>query len=91
MPRIILAVFVAFGVAELAHRCRRDARAPPYTGFTIVAIADAPEAVRPAIETADEVFAEIRKAHVTEVTRAMATGGPERRHCRLPPVLGRGH
>lgn len=76
MPRIILAVFVAFGVAELATVAVATLAAPPTQDFVIAAIADAPEAVRPAIETADQVFAEIRKAHVTEVTRAMATGGP---------------
>ncbi len=76
MPRIVLAVFVAFGVAGLVTVAAAPHGAPPSQAFTIAAIADAPEAVRPAIETADQVFAEIRKAHLTEVTRAMATGGP---------------
>jgi len=77
MPRIVLSVFVAFGVAELltiAVATRPATQAAQE--LAIVPIAQAPDSLRPAIDTADEVFTEIRKAHVTESTRAMASGGP---------------
>ena len=76
MPRI-LAVLVALGVAELVTIAAATSRAPrPAPEFTVIPIAQAPAELRPAIEIADGVFAEIRKAHLTEITRAVASGGP---------------
>ena len=76
MPRI-LAVLVALGVAELVTIAAATSHAPrPAPEFTVIPIAQAPAELRPAIEIADGVFAEIRKAHLTEITRAVASGGP---------------
>jgi hypothetical protein len=77
MPRFALHILVVFGLAELAAiAVATSPVSQPAPEFTVLPIAQAPDSVRPAIETADQVFADIRKAHVTEVTRAMATGGP---------------
>lgn len=77
MPRIVLSVLVAFGLAELITIAVVTSQAPqPAQEFALVPISQAPEMLRPAIDTADQVFADIRKAHLTEVTRAMASGGP---------------
>ena len=76
MPRII-AVLVAFGVAELLTvgvATSRQAQSVP--DYKAVPIAEAPVETRAAIQIADDVFAEIRKVHLTEVTRAVATAGP---------------
>lgn len=75
MPRIVLAVLVVFGVAEL-FTIAVATFPQPAQDFALVSIADAPASLRPAIDAADQVFADIRTSHATEVTRAMATGGP---------------
>lgn len=73
----ILVVLVAVGVAELATVAVATQPAQqPSQEFVIVDIAQAPASVRPAIDTADLVFADIRTAHVTEITHALASGGP---------------
>lgn len=75
MPRIFLSVLVVFGVAECLTIAAATSPQVPQE-FAVVPIAQAPDALRPAIDTADQVFTEIRKAHVTEITRALASGGP---------------
>ena len=76
MPRIV-SVLVALGIAELfTITVATSLRPQSSTEFAIVPLAQAPAALLPAIETADQVFADIRKAHLTEITRALASGGP---------------
>ena len=76
MPRMV-SVLVAFGIAELLTIAVATSPRPQSSPeFAIVPLAQAPAALLPAIETADQVFADIRKAHLTEITRALASGGP---------------
>lgn len=71
-----ISLLVAFGVAELLVIGVTSAPPPQEPSYAAMPIADAPAELRPLIATADEVFGEIKKAHLTEVTRAVATGGP---------------
>jgi hypothetical protein len=77
MPRIV-SVLVALGIAELLTIAvaTTSPRLQPSPEFAVVPLAQAPTALLPAIATADQVFADIRKAHLTEITRALASGGP---------------
>lgn len=68
--------FVAFGVAELVTIGVATSRPQPEPPFKAVPIAEAPAELQAAIATADAVFDEVRKTHLTELTRAIATGGP---------------
>jgi hypothetical protein len=77
MPRIITSAFVAFGVAELITiGVASHSRSQPAPDYKLLPIAQAPAELRPTIDIADDVFHEIRKAHLTEITRALASGGP---------------
>ncbi|HEX6974283.1 MAG TPA: DUF3365 domain-containing protein [Vicinamibacterales bacterium] len=75
MPRFVLSAFIALGCVELAAIGLAGSRPAPQE-YAIVQLSEAPEALRATIDTAEQVFTEIRKAHVTEITRALANGGP---------------
>lgn len=77
MPPRVMSALVAFGVAELLTiAVATQPVQPPSQEVAAAPISEAPAELRPAIETADAVFAEIQKAHVTEITHALATSGP---------------